>query len=208
MFKLTHPLPKKYWVAVSGGVDSMAALHWLRKPSRKGLLGVVHIDHNTTHAKKAREFVYSFCRTEDISLLMFGVEGQPPKGESKEAWWRDRRYDIFKNQVPGDDAIILGHHFDDCLEEYLMNTLVRGFMDTIGYSHGRCVRPFRLWKKESIVEYAVRNKVPWINDPSNNDAKYKRNHIRHYITPEVLKLNPGVYNIVEKCIEHGEVGAG
>jgi tRNA(Ile)-lysidine synthase TilS/MesJ len=169
MFKLTHPLPAKYWVAVSGGVDSMSALHWLTKPSRGGLLGIIHIDHGTEHAKDARWLVEGLLRDKQgINCLTFEIEGKPPQGESKEAWWRDRRYDIFQNQVPGYEEIILAHHFDDCLEEYIMNTMVRGYPDTIGYSH---------------------------------DTSFKRNHIRHNIVPEILKLNPGVYNIVERCIE-------
>ncbi|MHA2280024.1 MAG: tRNA lysidine(34) synthetase TilS [Promethearchaeota archaeon] len=202
MFKLTHPLPAKYWVAVSGGVDSMSALHWLTKPSRGGLLGIIHIDHGTEHAKDARWLVEGLLRDKQgINCLTFEIEGKPPQGESKEAWWRDRRYDIFQNQVPGYEEIILAHHFDDCLEEYIMNTMVRGYPDTIGYSHGRCIRPFRLWKKKDIISYAVRNKVFFVADPSNDDTSFKRNHIRHNIVPEILKLNPGVYNIVERCIE-------
>jgi tRNA(Ile)-lysidine synthase len=200
MFKLTHKLPVKYWVAVSGGVDSMSVLHWLRKPSRNGLIGVVHIDHQTSHATNARKFVEEFCRTEGITnCLTYEVDGIPPVGESKEAWWRDQRYNIFK-QVPGEEKIILGHNFDDCLEEYIMCTMVRGFSDTIGYSNGRCVRPFRLWKKKDIRAYADKNSVPYIEDPSNVDTRFKRNFIRKYIVPNILTLNPGVYNIVEKLI--------
>ena len=201
MFKLTHKLPRKYWVAVSGGIDSMSVLHWLRKPSRNGLLGVVHIDHHTRHAEDARKFVEDFCREERIECLTFEIEGIPPPGESKELYWREQRYHIFKNVLAGDDPVILAHNFDDCLEEYLMNVMVRGFMDTIPYSHARCVRPFRLWKKRDIAEYAFKNNVPFIVDPSNSDTRYKRNFIRKYIVPRALTLNPGIYNIVQKLIE-------
>jgi tRNA(Ile)-lysidine synthase len=202
-FDLTNPLPKKYWIAVSGGVDSMSVLHWLDKPSRWAALdGVVHINHNTgAHANKAERLVsrYMLEKLPGLRFLKFRIEGSPPKGESKEAWWRAERYRIF-GSVPGDSPIILGHHFDDCLEEYIMCTLVRGYASTIPYKHDRCIRPFRLWKRKDILKYAKENKVSYLNDPTNDDTRFKRNLIRHEIVPKVLELNPGVYNIVERLI--------
>jgi len=200
MFKLTYPLPNKYYVACSGGIDSMAALHFLRKPSREGLIGVIHIDHGTDHAKDARKFVEGHCKEKDIECLTYEVEGQPPAGESKEHWWRQKRYDFFYT-VPGDEHIILAHQLDDCVEEYLMCALVRGFRSTIPYQHGRCIRPFRLWKKEDILKYAMRHDVEYVDDPTNKDTRFKRNLIRQKIMPHALRLNPGLYNIVQRLIE-------
>jgi len=200
MFKLTYPLPSKYYVACSGGIDSMAALHFLRKPSRQGLLGAVHVDHGTPHAKEARAFIEDFCKKENINCLVYEVEGTPPAGESKENWWREKRYQCFYN-VPGSEPIILAHQLDDCVEEYLMCVLVRGFRSTIPYQHGRCIRPFRLWSKEEILKYAERYNIEYVNDPSNQDIKFKRNMIRQKIMPHALELNPGLYNIVQRLIE-------
>ena len=200
MFNLTDPLPNKYYVACSGGVDSMAALHFLRKPSRNGLLGVVHIDHGTDHGAEARKFIESFCERENINCLVYKVDGFPPEGESKERWWREERYKYFYN-VPGSESIILAHQLDDCVEEYLMCVLVRGFRSTIPYQHARCIRPFRLWRKKEILAYAERHNIEHIEDPSNQDTKFKRNMIRKKIMPHALELNPGLYNIVQRLIE-------
>lgn len=202
--RLTHPLPHKYWIAVSGGVDSMSVLHWLNvdKPDRKdALLGVLHINHNTgDFADNAEKMVRAFCKRNGFRCTVSLVTGEPPPGQSREEWWRNERYDYFDNRVVGDDPIILGHHFDDCLEEYIMCTMVRGFQGTIPYSHGRCIRPFRLWKRKDICDYARKNAVSYVNDPSNLNTAFKRNYIRSNIVPSVLSINPGVYNIVEKMI--------
>jgi tRNA(Ile)-lysidine synthase len=200
MFQLTHPLPRKYWIAVSGGVDSMAALHWLDKQSRRdSLLGVLHVNHNTGEfANIAEEHVNNHCYFEDITLKRLRLDSEPPKGESKEKWWRDRRYEFFKSF---NDPVILAHNFDDCLEEYIMCTMVRGYSSTIPYSNGNCVRPFRLWKRSSIEEYAIKNNLKWVEDPSNTNTKHKRNYIRHVLVPQLLELNPGLYNIVRKVID-------
>lgn len=200
-FRLTHPLPEKYWVAVSGGVDSMSVLHWLDKPSRRdNLLGVVHVYHGTEYGCLASEHVSNHCKRKGITLCHFSIKEPVPQGRSKEDWWREKRYEFF-SQVPGKDPIILAHHMDDCLEEYLMCVLVRGRMGTIPYQHGRCIRPFRLWHKEDIWDYAERNEVAWVNDPSNDNIAYKRNYIRNRIVDRALKLNPGLYKIVKRAID-------
>lgn len=199
MFKLTHPLPDKYWVAVSGGVDSMAALHWLNKPSRRNsLLGVLHVNHGTgDYANHAEMLVTSHCYFENIKLEKVTLEDLPPDRVSKEEWWRNKRYEFLTSVR---EPVVLGHNFDDCLEEYIMCTMVRGYSSTIKYSYANCIRPFRLWKRTDIRKYAERNDLHWAEDPTNIDTKYKRNYIRHELVPRILELNPGVYNIVERLI--------
>ena len=201
MFEFVHPLPRKYWVAVSGGVDSMSILHFLDKPSRRdALLGVVHLNHNTgKFADSAEELVTQHCVDNKIILLKFRLNGKSPKGRSKEDWWREKRYKFF-NGLPGDDAVILGHNMNDCLEEYIMCTMVRGYAGTIPYQRGRCIRPFRLWKRNSIENYANTHNLKYLNDPSNFDTKFTRSKIRHNILPKIINLNPGVFNIVKKLI--------
>jgi len=203
MIKLTHPLPKKYWIACSGGIDSMSVLHWLHynKPSRKdSLLGLIHIHHHQTNvfASKAFQLVSSQADWYGVSMRLHQVEGECPKGMSQEMWWRDKRYEFFKRYK---EPIILAHNFDDCLEEYVMNTMVRGFQDVIPYAHANCVRPFRLWKRKDIENYVGWHGIDWVEDPSNADTKYKRNYIRHNIIPHILNINPGVYNIVERLVK-------
>ena len=200
MFRLTHKLPERFWVAVSGGVDSMAALHWLNTPSNRSRFnGVIHINHGTgEYADSAFRLVLNYCLNNKITFKGRAIEGSPPQGESKENWWRQQRYNIFREFG---DAVIIAHHLDDCVEEYVMCTMVRGFSSTIPYQHGNCVRPFRLWRKKDIYDYADRHNVPWIEDPSNQDTGYKRNLIRYELLPTAYKLNPGLHKIVARLIE-------
>ena len=200
LFELTNKLPETFWVAVSGGADSMVALHWLNKPSnRNRLKGVIHINHNTgEYANKASELVSSYCLANEIIFKCRLINSSPPTGESKENWWRNKRYDIFKQLK---DSIILGHHLDDCVEEYIMCTMVRGFSSTIPYQHGNCVRPFRLWRKQDIYSYAERYSIPFLEDPSNFDTRYKRNLIRNRLLPVAYELNPGLHKIVVRMIK-------
>lgn len=200
MFTLTHDLPKSCFVAASGGVDSMAVLNFLLRSNK--VRGVIYVHHNTGEfADKSEHIVNKFCTDNDVPFNSYKIEGACPSGRSKEDWWREKRYDIIRSKAPSDMKVVLGHHLDDCLEEYIMNTLVRGRESTIKYAIWNCVRPFRKWKKKDIVDYATRNNIAWAEDPSNLNTDYKRNFIRHEMVPRALQLNPGLYKVVERIID-------
>lgn len=199
LFKLTHPLPKKFRVAVSGGVDSMAALNWLNQKSRQSsIIEVLHVNHGTEHAHMYDSFVKHKCEELGLKSTTYHLKDPPQKGESKEKHWRDARYHFFHSY---EEPVILCHNMDDCLEEYIMNTMVRGRQGTIPYANKNCIRPFRLWRKKSIIDYANRKGLDWVEDPTNSDTSYKRNYIRHKIVHNVLAINPGIWKIVEREIK-------
>jgi len=208
MFKLLYPLPKKYFVACSGGVDSMAALHFLNKRSRKEcIIGVAYYNHGTgKFAKECENLVSDYCNKYDLNFRGGLLTKECPPRRSMEDWWRENRYVFFDNLTPIDVPIILAHNLDDCVEEYVMNTMVRGYSDTIAYQRGRCIRPFRLWKKDVIYAYAKRAGLDWLEDPSNTNLRYKRSLIRHKVLPAIKELNPGIHKIVQRMIrsENGD----
>jgi len=197
MFKLTHPLPNRCWVAVSGGIDSVVALHWLAQvPDR--VLGIFHVNHNTgLYADTAEENVKILAGKYDVKYIGYRITGKPPTGESKEAWWREKRYEFFHKTT---DPVVIAHHLDDCVEEYLMNTIVRGRIGTIPYSNKNCIRPFRGWKRKDISHYFAKNNLKALLDPSNEDISFKRNYIRHELMRHILYLNPGIYKTVRKLL--------
>lgn len=193
MFRLTHPLPKKCIVAVSGGRDSMAGLHFLmRKPER--VAGVIHIHHSTGEfADRSKEFVSDYCHKNNLSLTIATY----PHEEKTEEAWRNFRYSIFHSfELP----VITGHHADDCLEEYVICMTKRGYLGTIPYQNKNVIRPFRTWKRESINDYVIKNNIPYVEDPTNTDTKYLRNKVRHEVIPMLLQINPGIHSLVEKAI--------
>ncbi len=201
MFKLLHPLPHRVLLACSGGVDSMAAFHWLRRSDK--LAGVIHINHGTgAFANEAEDFVRSVCREYGMFLRWEKIEGTPPIGESKEKWWRDQRYAFFYQHAQLEDLkVVTAHNLNDCVEEYVINSIVRGRQGVIPYSHGPVIRPFRTWSRHLIEEYAKRNQLKWVNDPSNVDRKYLRNMVRHEILPNLRKINLGLDSMVRRMIE-------
>jgi tRNA(Ile)-lysidine synthase len=201
-FKLLHPLPSSVVVAVSGGMDSMSALHFLMQHPER-VSHAIHIHHNTgAFADDAQRLVQGYCAKHGINLTIRRVVKEAEEGASKEEHWRDQRYRFFWDEHALHNLpIVLAHNMDDCLENYIVSTMIDGHLGTIPYRHDPCIRPFRLWKRRDIREYAQRNHLPWIEDPSNREyTKYRRAKIRMHIIPRIKNLNPGIYKVVEKMI--------
>lgn len=204
LFKLTHPLPERCLVAVSGGADSVAALHWLLQSPGK-VAKAIHVNHlSGDFAKLSQEHVEKLCDDLGVELEIRTIDSVATEpGRSREEHWREQRYRKFWEASAMNEnlPVVLAHTFDDCLEEYITCTMVRGYMGTIPYEHAPCVRPFRLWKRFDIEEYCKRHSLPWVNDPTNTDySQYLRAKVRKLVVPRIKYLNPGVYNIVEKVI--------
>lgn len=198
LFRLTHPLPERCLVAVSGGPDSMAAWHWLSQvPGR--VQGIVHLNHNSSDfSARAEKFVQTQAEKQNLPLYTTTIRTSPPEGQSLEEFWRNQRYGWFRTvanqtRLP----IILAHQLGDCLEEYVVCTMIRGYQGTIPYQHGPCIRPFRLWDPDCIFRYLEEHQVQRMHDPSNLDERFLRNRVRRYVVPEILRINPGLSRIVE-----------
>ena len=202
-FQLSGPLPKECNVAVSGGPDSMAVLHWLTKGAKDRIKNIIHVDHGTGEfANSARIVTRDYVKSlglEDLFRVHY-INTARPKYQSKEHFWREQRLQFFS--LYQEYPTVTAHNLDDCVEEYIMNKMVRfGPGNTIKYNGpSNVARPFRCWTKMDMKLYCKENKVPYLDDPSNEDIRFTRNRIRRIIVPNLLSLNPGLFNQVRKMI--------
>lgn len=216
MIKLLGRVDKTVIVAVSGGIDSMFALEFLRNGGRKIL--ALHFDHQTEYGAAARSFVEDYCKRKRIPLVIGTLNRDMEKGESKEAYWREQRYSFFSSWettgiVVGDQfdsevfrgcKIVTCHHLDDVVETWLFTSL-NGFGRLIPHSRDNFIRPFLLAEKKKIKAFSKRLQVEWLDDPSNKDTSYNRNFIRHVLMPNALTVNPGLRTTIrKKIIQHYE----
>lgn len=195
MIKLQDKLPKHVWLACSGGVDSMAALDFLR---RKHKVTVLHYNHGTEHGNKAQEFVQEYCYTSKIPCIVGKATSNIPDGRSKEDWWREQRYnflDMF-HTVP----VLTCHHLDDCVETWVWSSM-HGTGKIVPHKRNHIIRPFRLTRKKDFERWANENNVPWVEDDSNANTCYTRNYVRHEMMPHVLKVNPGIHKTIKKKVK-------
>jgi len=196
MIKVQGTIPQEVGVAVSGGVDSMAALDFLR---RRHKVRVYHVNHGTAYGNEAMSLVVDYCHKHQLPYDIHFLQSQKPKNKSWEEYWRDERYAFFKSQ---EQQIVMSHHLDDCVEQWAFTACNGEHPRPIPYRHSNVIRPFRLNRKEELVKWATQHDVPWLEDPSNSDpnTKFTRTFIRLFLVPNMLKVNPGLHKVVKKSM--------
>ena len=194
MIHITGKIPRRVAVAVSGGIDSMGALDFLR---RSHDVFVLHYNHGTPYAPKAEALVREYCEKHDLDLIVGKCREEMPAGVSAEAWWRDRRYEFFTEATVL--PIVTAHHLDDQVETYLFTSL-NGKPFLIPHKRDQFIRPFITTEKRDFTLWCVRKNVATINDPSNGDYRYMRNYIRHVLMPHAVHINPGLKKVVKKLV--------
>lgn len=197
MIKLNLRVSKKISIAVSGGVDSMAALDFIRNSGKRDVQ-VLHFNHGTSHGKDAEDFVTSYCLDNKIDLKIGRISESKPNGSSQEDFWRTERYKWLDGLSCGD--IVTCHHLNDAVEWWIFTSL-RGNPRIIPSRRGKYIRPFLTNQKSVLKDWCIKKKIPWIEDPSNEETKHSRNYIRHILVPHATHVNPGLDKIIKKKIE-------
>lgn len=198
MIKLLGKLPTNPVIALSGGVDSMAAADFV---SRSRSVQCAFFHHGTDASDAAIKVVREFCSQRSWDLFEGYIVNRRPDDVSPEEHWRIERY-AFLDNLQRD--VITAHHLDDCVETYLWS-MMHGTAKVIPYRRNRVVRPFLLTPKADLVAWAERNNVPWIDDTSNKDTKYMRNYVRHELMPHALHINPGLAKVVARKVENNNL---
>lgn len=191
------PREGKYYLALSGGVDSMAALHFLINGGRE--IQPVYINHKTSYGKDMQEFLKDYVHKRfGLELLVWEIEGEKRKNQSQEEFWHHCRYDLFNSL---DYPVITSHHLDDAIETFIY-TSMHGDPKAIKFIHKNVVRPFLFSRKAGFIDHAIKHELSWREDPSNSNEDFcARNYIRNKLMPGILKINPGIHTTVMKKLE-------
>ncbi len=196
MFELMNRLNvnEPIGVAISGGVDSVALAHYLVK--KKYNVTLFFFNHANDYANDEFKFVTSFADKYNLSLVVCSTTVKKPDEMSQEEFWRIERYKFFHSH--SNIKIATGHTLNDAVEWYIF-TCCHGEGHCMPYENKNVIRPFLVTDKDRIISYCEKNKINWLEDPSNQDVTFAaRNRIRHNILPEVLKINPGIFKVIKK----------
>jgi tRNA(Ile)-lysidine synthase len=199
MIKLSFKLPRKVGVAVSGGCDSMAVLDFLRRSHE---VTALHFNHGTEGSEEAMGIVHDFCKEKGIDLLCQYIDKDCPKGASLEDFWRQERYKFFETFYDCMEVVTC-HHLDDAVETWIFTSL-NGEPRLIPQKRGMFLRPFLQTRKAVFEDWCSRKDVPYLEDQSNLDIRFKRNYIRHMLMPKALMVNPGLHKVIRKKYQNLE----
>ena len=171
--------PKKYLIAVSGGVDSVVLLDMLAK-KHKNIL-VAHFDHGIREDSKEDAI---FVRQLAVKYgVKFFTKREELGANASEEKARRARYKFLRELSEKQNAtIVTAHHLDDVAETIIIN-MVRGtgWRGLAVLNAEDIYRPLINFKKQEIINYAKQNNLKWREDSTNSLNVYMRNIVRHKI---------------------------
>lgn len=171
--------PKKYLIAVSGGVDSVVLLDMLAK-KHKNIL-VAHFDHGIREDSKEDAI---FVRQLAVKYgVKFFTKREELGANASEEKARRARYKFLRELSEKQNAtIVTAHHLDDVVETIIIN-MVRGtgWRGLAVLNAEDIYRPLINFKKQEIINYAKQNNLKWREDSTNSLNVYMRNIVRHKI---------------------------
>ena len=186
-----------YFVACSGGVDSMVLLYILQKNGYA--VSALHVNYQLRglDSEKDQKLIETTCKRVGISVHIKRIDLHKMleinEGNLQEEA-RNERYAFFQNFTKtADSKIVFGHHADDQVETFFLN-LARGagimglsgmLEENTGY-----LRPLLPFSKAEILAYAAENNVVWREDISNESNTYQRNKLRNIILPALKQFIP------------------
>ena len=196
----------KVIVGLSGGADSVALLHLLKK-SQDHLnihLFAAHVNHGLRGEAAGGDaaFVQNLCKQWDIPVYFKEADVRAlaqTMGQSEEEVGRQIRYDFFnwvKTEVGG-NKIATAHHKNDQAETILHNLIrgtgMQGLTGIQPVSGNLLIRPLIEVTKVEIMEYLELHQLFYREDATNQDSVYTRNRIRNQLIPSLEKdFNPDI----------------
>lgn len=194
-------------IALSGGADSVALLHFACALAKKMQFKVYacHVNHNLrTTAKRDENLVVNLCKELDIPLIVKKVAVKTLAKKEKlslEHAARKLRYKALEEAAKKFNCkvLVFAHHADDNVETFLLNLLRGTQLKGLGgipaarpFGGLKIIRPFLCLSKQEILEYCTCHNLPYENDETNFDDIYTRNFIRLNLLPMLEKKQPQI----------------
>lgn len=193
-------------ISLSGGVDSMVILGLLIEIRKYKFFKIyaVMINYNLRDESiDESRFIEKFCQNNNIEIEVTHIENFPKDrknvGSSKrkeyEDFSKDMRFNSYKNIIDkkSAEAVILGHHKDDIIENIFTNLLKGHNLLDIEVMKSRCIikgvllfRPLLDFNKSDIYDFAHKYNIPYFKDTTPSWSR--RGQMRKIIFPLLSKV--------------------
>ena len=191
-FKNNLPIKKNFIVAVSGGPDSLALSFLAKIYAIHNSIDIKYfiVDHklrknSTWEAKYVQKKLKNFY----IKLNILTWKGIKPK-KNIQSIARDKRYKLLTDAAKKFKIqnILLGHHLDDLFENFFIRILrgsgLQGLVSLDKETQNNninLIRPLISIEKDDLVYISKIVFRSYIEDPSNEDDKFKRVKVRNLL---------------------------
>ena len=198
-------------VAVSGGPDSMSLLFLANTfiKYKKGKLIALIVDHRIRkNSKEEAKFISTYLDKNNINSQILTVnKDKVSKKSMNEA--RDNRYNLLTDYCIKNNILhlFIAHHKDDNLETFLNRKIagsdfygLKSMSELSFYNRVNIIRPLLNFSKGMLLDYNKKNKIEYINDPSNFNLDYTRPTIRNFLKKSdqktIKEINKDFENIL------------
>lgn len=195
-------------VALSGGLDSTVLLHLLAAMNDRPALRAIHVHHGLQPVADAwPEHCRRLCDSLGVELLVRHVTVE--ESASLEQAARNARYAAFSEALREGEVLLTGQHREDQAETLLLRLFrgagLRGLMAMRGLrplGDAWLLRPLLDSSRDELLRYAQGHGLEWIEDPSNGDTRFTRNHLRQEVLPALASRWPQVSRTLARTADH------
>lgn len=187
-------------IACSGWSDSMYLVGEIIKIHPKDKIIIAHFNHQLRWNESIRDeqFVKNYCEKNNLKFEIWTANiekislqnkiGIEECARAERYWFLEKISDKYWSK-----HIFTAHHLWDSIETFMFN-LIRwtrlNWLTWIDEINNKILRPLLNVTKEEILAKCIENKIAFIEDSTNKNTKYLRNHIRLNIITKFAKINP------------------
>jgi tRNA(Ile)-lysidine synthase len=193
--ELRLPPGTRFKLAYSGGLDSHVLLHALAalRARHSCSVSAIYIDHGLQASATAwGEHCARTCAQLDVAFVCERIEVSAAADHGLEAAARRARYQALRALLAPGEMLLTAHHRNDQAETVLLQLLrgagVAGLAAmpvSTAFGAGELLRPLLGFTRAALHAYALEHRLHWIEDPSNRDARLRRNFLRAEILPRL-----------------------
>ena len=198
-----------WWVAFSGGADSVALLYALvayRETAAAPAIRAIHVNHGL-HAD-ASEWVTLCQRHADrlgvpLEVVHCKVEAG---GLGMESAARTERYAAFEAVLKEGEVLFTAHHADDMVETVMLRLLrgagprgLSGIPRQRQCGAGLIFRPLLDTPGAALRTAVQAADLDYVTDPSNLQTEQDRNYLRQVVLPVIAERWPGYRETIRRA---------
>jgi tRNA(Ile)-lysidine synthase len=183
---------KKYLIAISGGMDSVALTYLMYKNKLDFAMAHCNFRLRGDESDEDEKFIKNWSK--QLNKTLYVKKCPVNENENTQLAARNMRYAWFKQlkKEHSFDYILTAHHLNDAIETFFINLFrgtglkgLTGIPQTNDY-----LRPLLAISREEIHNFIQENNLLWREDSSNSSDKYIRNKIRHKLIPVIQDISP------------------
>src|SRR4051812_14352950 len=190
---------------LSGGRDSVCLLDLAVRLLGPDAVTAVHVNYGLRDDSDLdEEHCAALCSRLEVELEL--ERPRRPEGPGNlQSWARDTRYAAAARLALGHGArIATGHTADDQVETILYrlaSSPSRRALLGMRQRDGSLVRPLLGFTRGQTTAYCEGRGLAWRDDPSNAEAGYARNRVRHGLAAALAEVHPAAARNVLRTAE-------